>query len=321
MKQKYAIIPLVFILLLASACTNAPARSTTTPPAVTPPAGMDTFAGNLMAQVDWLEAAMPRARSEGFVVPSQEQMTSFATLVTTLRQGKLQDAMELATAQGYQVIWFTDQNDGDAVSYLLRDKDPSKRGWGLFVFRVGSSSPLIIEAPHPLFDEGTPTLAAHLYRALEARSLLVAGAHRNANMDGSADVSAQDNSIFQAVNSAELLYADQENGEGIILQIHGFSGKKHPEYPRVIISFEHGDNFNPVDLIKGQQLLADIKAALVDQGIKTGTCGGGLWEDLCGTKNVQANLMRQGIFIHIEVDEHIRSNDARFIEALTNVFP
>jgi len=310
---------LTSILILLSGCSagkETPAPSTIQ---ITPPTDIRFVEGKLLNQITRLEKDMPRANSDGFVVPTDSQKQIFSTLVTDLRTGNLKSALSAASANEYELLWYTDQNDDNAVDYVLREADPSKNGWGLYVFRADTNSSVIIEAPHPIYDEGTPTLAADLFRALDARALLVAGAHRDANRDGSADVSGKPQSIFQAVHETELQQAIASTGSGIILQIHGFRASKHPAYPHVIISLEQGNNLNPIDLVKGKQLASDIEKALNNAGIKTGLCGGGEWLDLCGATNVQATLMTQGIFIHIELDESIRGNDKKFIEALISV--
>jgi hypothetical protein len=304
---------LIVVLSLLASCSPSPLQ-------VTPPVDMSVVEGKLLNQIARLEKNMPRADSEGFIVPTDEQKQVFSKIVTDLRTGNLQNALVAASAVEYELLWYIDQNDDNAVDYVLRENNSSKNGWGLYVFRAATNSPIIIEAPHPIYDAGTPTLAADLFRALDAQALLVAGTHRDANRDGSADVSAKPQSIFQAVHESELQHSIASMGSGIVLQIHGFSASKHPAYPHVIISYEHGKDINPVDLVKGQQLANRIADALVDKRIKTGLCGGDDWRDLCGTTNVQATLMTQGIFIHIELDETIRENEKKFIKTLVEVF-
>lgn len=307
------------VLILLAGCSARKGPSTPSTLQVTPPSDMRVVEGKLLNQITRLEKDMPRANSEGFVVPTDEQKQIFSTIVADLRSGQLERALAAASTYEYELLWYTDQNDDNAVDYVLREVDPSKNGWGLYVFRVDATSNVIIEAPHPIYDEGTPALATNIFRALNARALLVAGAHRDANRDGSADVSDNPQSIFQAVHESELQQSIASTGSVIILQIHGFSSSKHPAYPHVIISYEHGKDTNPVEWAKGQQLANRIVSALKDAGVKTGLCGGDEWRDLCGSTNIQAALMTQGIFIHIELDETIREDDKEFIDALSSV--
>ena len=316
MKQLPLASLLTFLLLLLPGCSSA--KGTPVPPAlqITPPANMSVVEGKLRNQISRLEKDMPRANSEGFVIPTDEQKQAFFAIVSSLGSGKLEEALSASAANGYELLWYTDQNDNNAVDYVLREIDPAKNGWGLYIFRAGATSNVIIEAPHPIYDEGTPDLAADVFRALDARALLVAGAHRDANRDGSADVSDQPQTIFQAVHEAEIEQSMMATGSAIVLQIHGFRSSKHPAYPQVIISYEHGNDTNPIELVEGQQLAGKIVNALNANGVKAGLCNGKTWRDLCGSTNIQAVLMTRGVFIHIELDETIRAKDKKFIEAL-----
>ena len=320
MKRRPLASILTTVMAFLAGCSAGEAIRTPSVIQITPPVEMRIVEGKLLNQINRLEKDMPRANSEGFVVPTDEQKQIFSTIVTDLRTSNLQNAFSAASANGYELIWYTDQNDDNAVEYVLREADPSKNGWGLYVFRADTSSSVIIEAPHPIYDEGTPTLAAGIFRTLDARALLVAGAHRDANRDGSADAAAKPQSIFQAVHESELQQSIAFTGSAVVLQIHGFSASKHPAYPHVIISYEHSNDINPVDLVKGQQLASRITSTLNDKGIKSGLCGSDQWRDLCGLTNIQATLMVQGVFIHIELDETIRENDKKFIDAFALVF-
>jgi hypothetical protein len=181
---------------------------------------------------------------------------------------------------------------------------------------VDSTSNIIIEAPHPLYDGRTPTVALDIYRALDARALLIAGAHRNANRDGSADVAHAPESIFQSVHLALSKEIQAESGDVIILQIHGFHSSNHEGYPQVV--FGLGEKPLPTEIAIAQK----IKDALYEQGISAGICTGVESElmDLCAKTNVQGKSTREGAFIHMELDEKIRKHDEAFIAALVEVF-
>ena len=143
---------------------------------------------------------MPRAESEAYIPPSKEEQADFAKLVSMINNDKLANTGDLLTQSNYRLNYYVDRGDDYAVSYLLREQQPIEKGWGLYAFRVDSTSNIIIEAPHPLYDRRTPSVALDLYRALNARALLIAGAHRNANEDGSADAAHAPDSIFQSVH-------------------------------------------------------------------------------------------------------------------------
>ena len=285
---------------------------------VSPPPGMPVLEGTLMNQVTRLEKDLPRAATEGFTIPEDAEMTAFSDIPADLREGRLELALTSAQANAYELFWYTDRNDKGAVSYLLREADPSRKGWGVYAFRVATESSLIVEAPHPLADADTPSVSVAIYRDLNARALLIAGAHRDANRDGSADAAHDPQTVFQAIHESELRQSLSSTDSAIVLQIHGFAASSHPAYPQVIVSYEHGRDINPANLVQGQLIESAIVKALQQRGVEAGTCGGGQWRDLCGSTNIQASTMSQGLFIHLELDDSVRREDKQLRAALAD---
>jgi hypothetical protein len=287
-------------------------------PNLTPPASpvLETIKGGFRNEIGILEKNMPHAKSEGYLLPTIQEQADFAKLVSTLNTGDLARAVDLATGNDYTLHYYVDRGDNYAMSYLLREQGPIQKGWGLYAFRLDSTSNIIIEAPHPLYDKRTPTVALDVYRALDARALLIAGAQRNANRDKSADVAHAPESIFQSVHLALSQEIQTSSDDVIILQIHGFHSSKHEGYPEVV--FGLGENPLPKQVTIAQK----IKVALSEQGISTGLCMGiaSELEDLCAKTNLQSSVTNEGAFIHIELDEKIRRNDDAFVNALVQVF-
>jgi len=295
---------------IPATATVSPSPSPRPSPTPLPPATAQVevraVRGNLSNQIARLEQNAPRANSNRFVVPSDAEMVAFSGIAQEVESRDTEHAARLADRNGYELVRYTDRGDGHAESWLLRERKPFRRGWGMYLFRIGSRNHIVVEAPHPLFDAGTPAVAMAAYRALHARALLVAGAQRNANRDGSADAAHNRRTIFQAVHRA-LTGADKAV---IVLQIHGFSATHHAAYPQVVLSSDHGHAATPVN---------ELAAALTGQGIRVGVCGSGLWKDLCGTRNVQAASMQEGTFIHLELDESIRHDPRGLLAVLAQV--
>jgi len=277
---------------------------------------LDTIKGSFRNQISILENNMPLAKSEGYVIPTSQEQANFAKLVLMMSQDQLAGAIDLAIENNYTLNYYVDRGDDYAVSYLLREQRPIQKGWGLYAFRLDSTSNIIIEAPHPLYDKRTPSVALDIYRALDARALLIAGAHRNANRDGSADVAHATESIFQSVHIALSQEIQTASSDVIILQIHGFHTSKHEGYPQVV--FGLGEKPLPTEVAIAQK----IKVALSEQGISAGLCIGieSNLQDLCAKTNVQGSVTKEGAFIHIELDETIRKHDDALVAALVQVF-
>ncbi len=114
---------------------------------------------------------MPHANSEGYLSPTNKEQAEFAEIISMLGTGDLARAVDLPTGNDYTLNYYVDRGDNYAVSYLLREQRPIRKGWGLYAFQLDSTSNIIIEAPHPLYDKRTPTVALDIYRALDARAL------------------------------------------------------------------------------------------------------------------------------------------------------
>ena len=312
----------VIMMLSLAGCASRPTPTTVLPSASYPDlvsvdaTALDTIKGSFRNQISILENNMPRAESEGYLPPTQQEEADFAKLVSMIVMGDLKQAGALAIQNDYTLNYYVDRGDNYAMSYLLREQRPIQKGWGLYAFRLDSTSNVIVEAPHPLYDKRTPTVALDIYRALDARALLIAGAQRNANRDKSADVAHAPESIFQTVHVALSHEMQSSSEDVIILQIHGFHSSKHEGYPEVV--FGLGEN----PLAKEVAIAQKIKDALSEQGISAGLCVGigNKLEDLCAKTNAQSAVTKEGAFIHVELDEKIRKNDDAFINALVQVF-
>jgi hypothetical protein len=315
----FLVLSVIMILSLAGCSTRPnPAPPPTSYPSLTPtpPLVLDTIKGSFRNQISILETNMPRAKSEGYAFPTNQEQADFTELVSRIVTGDLARAVDLTSQNHYTLNYYVDRGDDYAVSYLLREQRPIQKGWGLYALRLDSTSNIIIEAPHPLYDQRTPSVALDAYRALDARALLIAGAHRNADHDKSADVAHASESIFQSVHITLSQEIQAESSDVIILQIHGFHSSKHEGYPSVV--FGLGEK----PLAKEIAVAKKIKDALSKQGIDAGLCigPGSELEDLCAKTNVQGSVTNDGTFIHIELDEKLRKNDEAFIAALVEVF-
>lgn len=303
---KTAMPPVLSVPPVSPVSTPVP---TVIPPTVTPTPvpTLSPLAGNFSNQIARLEHAAPAAKSNLFVTPTDAEMVDFAALWHAISGGGAAQKQTLAAQHGYELMRYTDHGDTGAETLLLREKKPVRRGWGLFARRVAPQNSLIIEVPHPLFDSGTPAVALDVYRTVDALALLVAGAHRYANADGSADAAHNRQTIFQAIHQAATA-----GGAAIVLQIHGFSTVNHPGYPQIVL----GGNSHPESVA----LTASLADKLKNAGLSVGVCGLGQWQKLCGTQNLQGETMSAGGFVHIELSESVRQDDRSFVAALAKEF-
>jgi hypothetical protein len=254
---------------------------------------------------------MPGAFTEGFVLPGKADQQAFRDTVLFIMDHEIEAAARLASTFNYELVRFSDQADSHSVSYILRELQPIEYGWGLYIFRGQSFREIVIEAPHPVADVKTSTVALHLYRALDAKALIVAGTHRDANIDGSADPTHNEDGIFQVAHSTLFQPGEEPDDKMIFLQIHGYSTARHPDYPEVIIGY-NWENDPEKD-----RILARMVESMQKHSIQVGICDGRKYQGLCGTSNTQRQATDGGVFLHFELSEAIRQDNQVLVKAVT----
>jgi len=257
-----------------------------------------------------MERTMPGPHSGGFKIPNKSEEQSFQTIVVDILKNDPVPAAKSSALYNYELLPLFDLGEFGAGSYVLSEQQPFERGWGLYFFRKQASHDIVIEAPHPVADEDTSEVAMDLYRALQAKALLVAGTHRDANSDRSSDSAHAAESIFQTVHIALFRSDGQPDMKTIFLQIHGYAAKNHSDLPQVVIGY-NWKNDPEKDLI-----LAKIVDALQKNDITVGTCNEKGFRGLCGTLNLQRQVTKGGIFLHMELSAALRTNDPGLITAL-----
>jgi hypothetical protein len=195
------------------------------------------FSGGLISELRPILAAIPGPGTEGMRVPSDPQLIAWEYLLRSIDSGDTETACEILHAFDfpYTLLDFTDTPAGGARYLALVEDIPVTFGWGAYVVRTGEAkAELVIQAPHPIADDRTALQAADLFRRLEARALMIAGAHRCANSDyspcsgvtvacgalepyRSSDVAHAVQSAFQAAHKALVPCG----GERTAVQLHG----------------------------------------------------------------------------------------------------
>ena len=157
--------------------------------------------------------------------------------------------------------------DGDGTRLVImqdRQGSTANRGWGLYIIRVQSTSPVVVEVPHacpdthpkgPQCDGGDPFtqyVAVDAFRAASAHYLFVAGADRRANgkydtehpgemITGTngfcgngpsskaecSDAAHQPRGMFERIHEAAV--DAMASGTPRVYQSHGFSSANHQD--------------------------------------------------------------------------------------------
>ncbi|TFK21850.1 hypothetical protein FA15DRAFT_672144 [Coprinopsis marcescibilis] len=95
----------------------------------------------------------------------------------------------------YTMARFTESSDGRAFCVISEKNtfagttNVFARGWGFVIATANNADhlrALHFSAPHPIYDQTTPTQASALFKRVNAKSLVVAGRHRQASSESSA---------------------------------------------------------------------------------------------------------------------------------------
>ena len=150
----------------------------------TPPPCPVSASGGLVTEMRAIIAAMPPAGSNSFVPPTDAQISSWELMVKAIMNEDFPTACSILQTNGfpYELVQFIDTFNENQQYVMLREISPVQVGWGTYVFRTGSdATPLVVEVPHPKADWNTEIEGVEIFRKVNARALLVAGAHRCAD--------------------------------------------------------------------------------------------------------------------------------------------
>jgi len=159
---------------------------------------------------------------------------------------------------GYQLVWYRhQQTQQDYLLLMERDSLPRRRYWGTYVFRLGESTPYVVQVPRPILERHSFEHGVALFERLKARSLFIAGAHPRANADDRADVVQPQNkqNLFNLVHQVTLREAGNE--PLVILQSRAFGQRPNQAMPTADVLFMtsaghvNADRMTPL----GQRLL------------------------------------------------------------------
>ncbi len=265
-------------------------------------ARIQTASGDLQSIVNDLVRTMPRQGAGGYQTPTAGQESAMASAFTLITQGHLQDAARVAAPLDYSVVLFTDTPTGRHLVLLEENQKPDgswPHAWGLYVYSPDTTSPLVVEVAHPFDDIDTPMVGMDIFRAADARALLVAGASRFAVEGGVPDVAHDQYTVFEGINEAVLAA-----GGSVVVEPHGFENYTGRAYGDVVVSSGSAPPSN---------LASQLTAALEQAGFRVCLYDGTRCSALAGTTNVQGQFARSvgKQFLQVEISYAVRSDPVR----------
>jgi hypothetical protein len=261
--------------------------------------------GNLVSFIEGIRNGMPGMGSNGFVVPTNDQLTAFGSVLSDLKSQNYSAIQTQVTPYSYQFTRFCDTVSRETL-YVLKENIPVQRGWGTYIFNPHASQNLAIEAPHPVWDTKSWRLAIMSFVRLDARWFIMAGTHRYANSDSSSDMAHVTRSVFYRAH--QIASTDRA------IQIHGFnnSDPSYNGYPDIVIS--SGNVYPP-------NILFTLKSNFISQGFSAGVYSLATQSSLSllaatTNKEGQWSNANDKSFVHIESDTPIRTDSMKTLKAL-----
>lgn len=210
---------------------------------------------------DWLLSSKEQIAPKGtdlYIAPSREEllfidMELLTPLLKLIRseyqQGQWSEAglMQLqiladqAAKLGYGIVRYQ-QRETNHDYLILEEQTESRRYWGTYIFRLEAGHNYMVQVPRPLYEINSFEYAVALFERLQAKVLLIGGAHPLANRDRSADLIKYSNrhNIFNLVNQVVL----REIGDEPMLVIHsrafGASDDGLMPAAEVLLAFDKG---------------------------------------------------------------------------------
>lgn len=256
-----------------------------------------TASGDLQAYVNAYITKNPGRDSGRYRIPSTAERAAMRAAWRSVMLGDLSAAATTAGPLGYQVVRYTDTATR-RVAVLLAERSTSDRrwvrGWGLFAWAPSATNSLLVEVTHPVADVETEDVGVVAFRRARGRALFVAGAHRDANPDGRADVAHRTDTVFHVIHESSV------TARSTVFQPHGYADATTPE--DVVAS--RGD--------RADHLVTDVASELRAAAFTVCLYDGALCSNLAGTTNAQGIVTRRigGRFLHLEMARRVRTDAA-----------
>ncbi len=256
--------------------------------------------------------ANPMEQHNEYVLPTASQLIAWRTVFERMLAGDYAGAHTLikSISSTYNVLEYADRITGQRYYLLLEgvpgkipsparhngsvnilDPDnPTRRGWGTYIFNQAPRRSLSLSVPHPKDDFATGEQAIEAFLDLGAHSLLIAGADRDQNValapcDQSArpyleaDMAHNAESVFQ-IAFEEIFLSDASLDH---LQFHG------NDVCSVDVFLSNGIPTPPAILAS---LRSNIEAASLSAAASTPALGADVYDDpgdcaMRGLKNTQ----------------------------------
>lgn len=277
--------------------------------------------------------------SEGYFVPTVSEADQFSSVVVSLMNQDLQNALFAAGNIGLRLLRIIDTGAGNNELYCL--EEVALRGQGFYCVDFDSSSTHHISAPHPLFDSRTNTESVTVMRGTGARFLSVSTTHRCSNgatssCSGTTSVCGETGAykVSDAAHSVDSFFyhfgktVHDRSASTHTIQLHGCGSSACPsnnDNADIVARLSAGttDDLPATELVNVLNAELNEELSPLQQGSSVSCSEPSEDKRLCGTTNTlgryingqadpcenSASVFADSRWLHIEQNANIRRDD------------
>ncbi len=307
-------------------------------PGPDPDLGPDILTVNLS---DYVGNSLPYVQqfSEGYIVPTAQELDQFDSLVTSFLGQQLDMAETAASIINFELIRIVDTGANNNELYCLRER--ALRGQGFYCVEFDSATAHHVSVPHPLYDMSTNMEAVAVMRGTGARFLSISTTHRCSNAAVSScsgtttvcgasgpykvsDVAHSVNSFFHRFGLA----AHDSGASVVTMQLHGCGSTSCPSNGNngdIVARLSAGttNDLPAVELVNVLNARLNEELWPIQMGISLSCSEPFPDKRLCGTTNVlgryingqtdpcqnSASAFTNSRWLHIEQNANLRRDD------------
>jgi hypothetical protein len=283
-----------------------------------------TESGDVEVYLNTIIDNMPGDSGDDYRLPNASELTAWESCVTNIVNGNLATARTFADQVNYEIVDYTHTEGTGGNFWVLKEKDTQSNYWGTYVFAIGYTRELVLQAPHSEFDFNTGKQAIYSFVRLYNYALFLNGTHRcnhsqASTCSGTTSVCGVSGQAFRISDLAHNVNDAYQTAtevvynlvpESVFVQLHGFT--KLETDPYVILS--NGTDDTPA----GEDYAATFENELFaqDNTLTFQTAHLDNWTRLVGFTNTQGRYINQstnacnssatsttGRFLHIEQEK------------------
>lgn len=303
---------LLAAMLSSAACdesvTGAPAAS-----AAVPRADISTEAAtvNIRSLIDTVTLTIIADSTGQYDVPTATNTTHFRTAVDRVLAGRVAGADSLLDQYAYDVYSIRDATSGDSMVVFRERKAAGSskvaRGWGTYIYNPAPARRVDVHVNHPIDDQHTEDIGSELFRDVNGRWFMMAGARRLANFNNAADVAHQAGSVFNQMHT-RVAAANVRT-----VSVHGFRWENNQSLPTSVDQVLSNGRLDTATSPAYGVAETTLRTRLVNAGFTAGLFDRDAGYDVLGaTTNVQGqhsnNSFGVGRWIHVETEKNVRDS-------------